>query len=344
MNLPVALVILGLLLLGPLIARPIEENLEIYCLLLGLAAVTLAGNWNWALLSEALWDPLPISLAVIGAGTLFRYSREYLDRVLFLATRRFSQPMLVGLVVATVALVSSIITSIVAALILVEALYSLRLSRRVLPRVTVIACMAIGLGASLTPLGEPLSTIAADELNLDFFGLLTLLAPYVLPGIIGCAVLAGIFSSDGEGEIDSPDQAAIESVSTIVLRGIKVFGFIAGLVLLGDAYAPLASVYLKDLSASALFWLNVIGAALDNATVVAIEIHGMPIPLAREVILSLLASGVMLVQGNIPNIIAAGALNISAKQWARIGIPLGLIFLIVYFLSLRLDFFWLALI
>ncbi|MGH7988239.1 MAG: DUF1646 family protein, partial [Candidatus Binataceae bacterium] len=59
-------------------------------------------------------------------------------------------------------------------------------------------------------------------------------------------------------------------------------------------------------------------------------------PLAREVILSLLASGGMLIQGNIPNIIAAGALGISAASWARVGIPLGLLLLIAYFLSLRL--------
>ncbi|HJU10368.1 MAG TPA: DUF1646 family protein, partial [Candidatus Binataceae bacterium] len=329
-------VILGLLLLGPLVARPIEENLEIYCLLLGVAAVTLAGNWNWAIAQEALWDPVPISAAVIGAGGLFRYGREYLRRALRLAAKRFPHRLLTALIVAVVALVSSIITSIVAALIMVEALQSLHLPKRVLTRVTVVGCMAIGLGASLTPLGEPLSTIAVDELNLEFFGLFTLLAPYVLPGIIGCAILAAFFSANVEADFCQSQQVSIETVSTIVLRGIKVFGFIAGLVLLGDAYAPLASVYLKDLSAPVLFWVNVIGAALDNATVVAIEIHGMPIPLAREVILSLLASGAMLIQGNIPNIIAAGALSISAKQWARIGIPLGLTFLIIYFLSLRL--------
>lgn len=58
--------------------------------------------------------------------------------------------------------VSSIITSIVAAVVLVEVLRSLRLPREKFVQVTVVDCMAIGLGASWTPLGEPLSTIAID--------------------------------------------------------------------------------------------------------------------------------------------------------------------------------------
>lgn len=35
----------------------------------------------------------------------------------------------------------------------------------------------------------------------------------------------------------------------------------------------------------------------------------------------------MLIPGNIPNIVAAGTLRIRASAWARIGIPMGLVFL-----------------
>jgi predicted cation transporter len=109
----------------------------------------------------------------------------------------------------------------------------------------------------------------------------------------------------------------------------------AGLVLLGEAYAPVAGAFLKELSPPLLFWANTAGAALDNATVIAIEIRGMPLHLAREAILSLLASGAMLVEGNIPNIIAPGSLRISAASRARVGIPLGLLFLVFHFLALQ---------
>ncbi|MGH8012352.1 MAG: DUF1646 family protein [Candidatus Binataceae bacterium] len=335
MGLPAAIIILCLLLLGPFLARRIEENLESYCLLLGVAAILLAGGANWELAGKALRDPVPISAAVIVAGVLFRYGRAYLDRAITWATTRFSRAALTAFIVAVVALLSGIITSIVAALVMAESLRSLRLPRTKMVRATVAGCMAIGLAASLTPLGEPLSTIAIDALQLEFFGLFTLLAPYVLPGIAACTALAA-FSARGEYAEGGPSHAPRENFLAIGLRGIKVFGFIAGLVLLGEAFAPLASSYINDLSAPVLFWANVTGAALDNATVIAIEIHGMPLLLAREVILSLLASGGMLIQGNIPNIIAAGALDISAASWARVGIPLGLVFLVAYFLSLRL--------
>ena len=344
MGLPAAIPILILLLLGPLLVRRIEENLEIYCLFLGVLSIVLGGNWNWALAGKVVRDPVPIAAAVIVAGVLFRYGRKHFDALLAWAFQHLGRAVLVGATVAVIALVSSFITSIVAALVLVEALQSMDLSRVALERTIVVGCLAIGLGASLTPLGEPLSTIAVDLLELEFFDLFTLLAPYVLPGIAACAILAAFWArieGSAPHSRNAPAElhfctARVESFADIAWRGVKVFGFIAGLILLGEAFAPLAGHYVKDLSATALFWANTSGAVLDNATVIAIEIHGMPLPLAREVILSLLASGGMLIQGNIPNIIAAGTLGISAVNWARIGIPLGLILLIAYFLGLRL--------
>jgi predicted cation transporter len=51
----------------------------------------------------------------------------------------------------------------------------------------------------------------------------------------------------------------------------------------------------------------------------------------RAVLMGLLISGGMLIPGNIPNIIAAGKLKIRSRTWARYGVPLGLILLVVYF-------------
>src|SRR5215831_8816094 len=335
MHFSIAIIILALLLLGPLLFRPVEENLEAYCFVLGIVAIGLSGGPDWHLAERALSDPIPIAIAVLVAGLLFRYGRPYLDSAIGWMSIRLSRSVLCALIVAVVALVSSLITSIVAALVLVEALHSLRLPRNQLVRVTIVGCMAIGLGASLTPLGEPLSTIAVDALNLEFFGLFNLLAPYVVPGIMACGVIAALLAR-GQGDAEEQSFQLSVGLGASIIRAIKVFVFIAGLVLLGEAYAPLAGAYVHDLSPPALFWANVAGAALDNATVIAIEIHGMPLILAREVILSLLASGAMLIQGNIPNIIAGGAQGISAARWARVGVPLGLVFLLAFFFSLRL--------
>jgi predicted cation transporter len=42
----------------------------------------------------------------------------------------------------------------------------------------------------------------------------------------------------------------------------------------------------------------------------------------------------MLIPGNIPNIIAAGKLNITSKEWASFGVPVGLITMAIYFVIL----------
>jgi predicted cation transporter len=42
-------------------------------------------------------------------------------------------------------------------------------------------------------------------------------------------------------------------------------------------------------------------------------------------VLGLLISGGILIPGNIPNIIAAYALHIKSTEWAKLGVPLGLV-------------------
>ena len=56
----------------------------------------------------------------------------------------------------------------------------------------------------------------------------------------------------------------------------------------------------------------------------------------RAILLGLLISGGMLIPGNIPNIIAAGKLNIKSGEWARFGVPVGLIAMVIYFVVIVL--------
>jgi len=55
------------------------------------------------------------------------------------------------------------------------------------------------------------------------------------------------------------------------------------------------------------------------------------------ILISLLISGGMLIPENIPNIVCANKLNISGKEWAKIGVPMGFIFLVIYFVILFLP-------
>ena len=68
MNHASALVILVLLLLGPLAISWIEHNIELYCLGLGILATILGAGFSRELVTEALREPVAISLAVIVAA------------------------------------------------------------------------------------------------------------------------------------------------------------------------------------------------------------------------------------------------------------------------------------
>ena len=73
--------------------------------------------------------------------------------------------MFVASVVFILGMASSVITAIIAALFLVEIANLMPMERKDKINLVIIACFAIGLGAVLTPLGEPLSTIAVTKLQ-----------------------------------------------------------------------------------------------------------------------------------------------------------------------------------
>jgi predicted cation transporter len=69
-----------------------------------------------------------------------------------------------------------------------------------------------------------------------------------------------------------------------------------------------------------------VSAVLDNATLTAAEIGtSMSLIQIKSALLGLLIAGGMLIPGNIPNIICAGKLKIKSREWARFGVPLGLL-------------------
>src|SRR4029078_2298587 len=78
-----------------------------------------------------------------------------------------------------------------------------------------------------------------------------------------------------------------------------------------------------------LFWVNMTSAILDNATLAAAEIGpSLSTSQIKSALLRRLISGHKLIPGNIPNIIAAHALHIKSTEWAKLGVPLGLVIMI----------------
>ena len=325
------LVILLLVLILPLASHRVEQNLEAFLFLMGVLAALAAGVLTWHLIREALADPIPITLAVFISGLFFKWLRRYIGDVLVRLRTVLPMRVLIGLIVAALGLLSSVITAIIASLVLVELISAMRFRVEDESRLVVVACMAIGLGAALTPIGEPLSTIAVSKLNEDFWYLMRLLGPWIVPGIVLLALWSGFRPPVYKGETLTEEETP-ETYRGVVVRAARVFLFVMALVLLGEGFRPIIDRFVIALDARLLYWINMVSAILDNATLTAAEISPqMHVAQIRAVLMGLLISGGMLIPGNIPNIIAANKLKIRSRTWARYGVPLGLVLLVVYF-------------
>ncbi len=340
-----------LVLILPFKVRIVEENLEPFFLLMGALAVTISGLWSRELIIEALREPVwlpnvPIPIGIFQVVLIFgliiyKYNRQIYGAILGLMNR-IGLRAFVFVIIVVLGLISSLISVIVTAVILSEIALALPLERRKKIEFVVIACFAVGLGAALTPVGEPLSTIAISKLkgepyHAGFFFLIDVLGIYVIPGVIALAIYGA--KRVGEAKVDRVEVPEYtETLRTVVLRAIRVYVFVSALILLGTGLSPLAVWFFEKVPPEALYWLNTISAILDNATLVAVEIGPeLTLMQIKSALMGLLISGGMLIPGNIPNIVSAGRIGIRMKEWAEIGVPLGLVMLIVYFVVISVE-------
>jgi predicted cation transporter len=339
-------IILALVLILPFRVKKIEENLEPFFLVMGILAVTVSNLWTAKLIIEALETPLkitefmgiPIGIfqVVLIVGLITHYYNKPIYSFLISLLKRVGMKVFSFLVIVVLGLVSSIISVIVAAVLLAEIAIVVPLERMKKVEFVVITCFSVGAGAALTPVGEPLSTIAVKKLSsapyhADFLFLFHLLGFYIVPLIL----LLGIYGIFRIGRVSFQEIAVpeyVETLRTVVMRAVKVYVFIAALVLLGEGFSPIIEWYISKIPAEILYWVNMVSAVLDNATLTAAEI-GPELTLSqiKGALLALVISGGMLIPGNIPNIVAAGRLKITSREWARIGVPLGLVLMALYF-------------
>jgi predicted cation transporter len=336
-------VIVGLVLVLPFLSKRVEKQLELFLFIMGCLAVTVSWLWSWHLVKEALLDPINITLAVLFAGLIFKLIRPKIGKWTHAFARKFGYSTLFFIIVVGLGLSSSVITAIIAALILAEIVSVLKLPRTLEVRLVVIACFSIGLGAVLTPIGEPLSTIAVSKLrgepyHADFFFLLKLLGKRIIPLVILLGIIPLFFTRKHEVKGPTLTEDKPEEIKDMFIRAGKVYLFVLALVFLGAGFTPVVDKYLVHIPPAALYWVNITSAILDNATLTAAEISpAMPIDTIKAALAGLLIAGGMLIPGNIPNIICASKLSIKSKEWAVFGVPLGMILMIGYFIFLFLT-------
>jgi predicted cation transporter len=321
----------GLVLVLPIVSHRVESNIEAFLFACGAAALTISGRWSTDLLHSVLREPLPITATVLFFGVCFYFGRERLDRALARLNGSIPVRLRIFLIVVILGFLSSAITAVIASLILVEVVRAMKLTRKYTIQVIVFACFSIGMGAALTPIGEPLSAIVTTQMHGDFFYLARTLSIYIVLGVLLIGAAAAFLPEPSNGN-SVPEAEPEKSVWPAVIRAIKVYVFVGGLLMLGAAFEPVAMRYIVPLSGHLLFWVNIVSAAMDNATLAAAEatpsLHPSQLSAA---LLGLLTSGGILIPGNIPNIVASGSLRITSREWARVGVPAGLAIMLVTF-------------
>jgi predicted cation transporter len=349
-----------LVLVLPFKVKKVEENLEVFLFICGIAALSISSfatlegetfGWSTAIVVEALTAPvmittvagIPIGIVqiVLIFGLIIYFTHKQIHKGIQTLVNRVPLHILVFCLICGLGLISSIISAILAAIILVEIVCALPLGRQEKIGVTVISCFSIGLGAVLTPLGEPLSTIAISKLSGDpyyagFWFLFDLLAIYIIPGVLAMGVLGVVFlKRQGIPTEGLECKLVRESLRDVVIRAGKVYLFIMALVFLGEGFKPLILEYIVQIPSEGLYWVNTVSAVLDNATLAAAEIEPSLSEIQiRSALMGLLIAGGMLIPGNIPNIISAGKIGITSKEWAKYGLPLGFALLVIFFVIL----------
>lgn len=333
------LIILGLVLALPFIFKIVEHNLEIFLFIMGLSAVIVSGSISLGLFEEIFQNTFLylITAAVLVCGILFKFCKDNIAMGVNKILKIIPLNIFVLLIIIIVGLASSIITAIIASLLLVEILNLLPIERKEKINLNIIACFSIGFGAVLTPIGEPLATVVVSRLNADFFFLLRGIGIYIIPCIfvLGIVGLLYVNKFSNKAPIDSAIKELTEEEETYkegFIRTGKVFIFVFALELLGTGFKPLIDNYVIHLDSRLLYWINMISSVLDNATLASTEISSkMSAVQIQAILMGLLISGGMLIPGNIPNIISSGKLKIKSNEWARLGVPMGLVIMAVFF-------------
>ncbi len=339
----VLIIVFILILLLPLLVKKVEHNLELFLLVIGSVTLMLSHLLGpeplltMRLIEAAFMEPVKLTFATLVFGLVFRALRGPMKKKIVAIEDMLGPRLFAFLLIFLLGLISSVITAIIAALVLCEVVSAINLDKKYETLLVIFACFSIGMGAALTPIGEPLSTIAVAKLrggalDGDFLMLLRIFGIYILPGIVLISLAGGFFRGTQVSRSESLIEDFAEPLTHIALRAFKVYIFVMALVLLGTGFKPLIDLYISKIPAVYLYWVNITSAILDNATLAAAELGPhMTASQVKSIIMGIIISGGMLIPGNIPNIIAANKLKISSKAWAVAGVPFGLLLMAVYF-------------
>ena len=229
-----------MVLIFPFKVKWCEHNLEVFFLIMGLLAVTISRQWSFELIIDALKAPVMIGSLPIGIfqvvlifGLLIYFFNRSFYRFIQATVKKVSLRLFIFFLIFILGLISSVISVIVTSVILAEISAALPLNRKERIKLVVVACFAVGLGAVLTPLGEPMSTILVQRLsgppyNAGFIWPVQYFAKYVIPACLVLGVFGAIWigrkntADKTAGKADEKQQSNIEYSETLKTKVMKI--------------------------------------------------------------------------------------------------------------------------
>jgi predicted cation transporter len=234
--------IIAAVLLGPLLIKRIEHNLEAFLLLMGAAAVAISRSWHIGLVEEAIQEPavVGIVLASLVAGLIIHYHRPgFLHGINESLLDRITLKVIFLEIVVVLGLSAAVITPIIPFFVLVEVVNHLPIQRRTRAILLILACLSIGMGAAMALVEWPVSTIAVARMqgSLPSATLLPLgLQSLYLPCILVIGLISTFFARDGAAtrRMWNPESSA--AFKNVAIWSARVCMFAGALLLVGVAF------------------------------------------------------------------------------------------------------------
>lgn len=230
-------------LLGPLLIRRIERNLEAFLFLMALCSVAISRSWHIGMVEEALQEPVVVGivLSVLVAGLIAHYIRpDFLRSINDILLDRITMKVIFMEIVVVLGLLAAIITPILSFFVLVEAVNHLHLTRRTRAKITVLGCLSIFLGTALALIDGPSSTIAITKMQAALPSQsvlpLELQSLYIVLSILALGLVSMFFAGE---KVNAMGKRTCEKASVhkcIAIWSARVCMFTGALLLIGVAF------------------------------------------------------------------------------------------------------------
>jgi predicted cation transporter len=230
-------------LLGPLLVKKIEQNIEAFLFLMGVCAVAISRSWHISLVEEAAGEPIIVGivLSVLLSGLIAHYlGPHFLRGINDTLQDGITMKVIFLEMIVVLGLSAIIITPILPFFLLVEVANHLPLTRRVRANLTVLASFSIFLGALLALVETPHSAIAiakmqgalppANVLPLELQSL------YIMLFILALGLIGTFFTGEWVITMETRTKEGGAALRNMAVWSARVCMFVGALLLIGVAF------------------------------------------------------------------------------------------------------------